>query len=64
MIFDKTFIEGVYQIKPQPFEDNRGIFRRHFCKEEFKNNNIDYDNLLFIDLRIKDRVSLKYKQID
>lgn len=27
-------------------------------------NNIDYDNLLFIDLRIKDRVSLKYKQIE
>lgn len=27
-------------------------------------NNIDYDNLIFIDLRIKDRVSIKYKQVD
>lgn len=27
-------------------------------------NNIDYNNLIFIDLRIKDRISLKYKEID
>ena len=27
-------------------------------------NNINYNNLIFIDLRIKDRVSLKYKQVD
>ena len=27
-------------------------------------NNIDYNNLTFIDLRILDRVSLKYKQVD
>tara|TARA_B100000945_G_scaffold42138_1_gene28535 strand:+ start:123 stop:845 length:723 start_codon:yes stop_codon:yes gene_type:complete len=27
-------------------------------------NNINYNNLTFIDLRIKDRVSLKYKQVD
>ena len=27
-------------------------------------NHIDYNNLTFIDLRIKDRISLKYKQVD
>ena len=27
-------------------------------------NNIDYNNLTFIDLRIQDRVSLKYKSVD
>ena len=27
-------------------------------------NNINYNNLTFIDLRIEDRVSLKYKQVD
>ena len=27
-------------------------------------NNINYNNLTFVDLRIKDRVSLKYKQVD
>ena len=42
MIFEKTFIDGVFKITPEAFEDNRGVFRRHFCKEEFKNN-IDYE---------------------
>ena len=27
-------------------------------------NNINYDNLIFIDLRIKNRISIKYKNID
>lgn len=43
MIFEKTFIDGVFKISPESFEDNRGVFRRHFCKEEFKKNNIDHD---------------------
>jgi len=41
MIFKKQKISGVYLIEPSPFIDNRGQFRRHFCKREFKKNSID-----------------------
>lgn len=41
MIFIKQKIKGVYLIKPEPFEDNRGIFRRHFCIKEFKKHKIE-----------------------
>ena len=40
MIFEKQKIQGVYLIKPEHFTDNRGVFRRHFCKKEFKKKNI------------------------
>lgn len=33
--FDQK-IQGVYIIKPEPFEDHRGMLRRHFCQNEFK----------------------------
>ena len=36
MIFLKQKIKGVVLIKPKPFKDNRGFFRRHYCKNEFK----------------------------
>ena len=36
MIFLKQKIKGVVLIKPKPFRDNRGFFRRHYCKNEFK----------------------------
>ena len=35
MIFKKTKIEGVYLIKLQPIEDNRGYFSRIFEQDEF-----------------------------
>ena len=41
MIFEKTKINGVTLIKPEMFQDKRGIFRRHFCQDEFLKNNID-----------------------
>jgi dTDP-4-dehydrorhamnose 3,5-epimerase len=41
MKFQKTKIYGVYIIKPSLFKDKRGVFRRHFCKIEFKKKNID-----------------------
>ena len=41
MIFKKQKISGVYLIKPEPYSDSRGFFRRHFCKKEFKYNKID-----------------------
>ena len=40
MKFLKTKISGVIIIKPEPFKDQRGLFRRHFCKLEFKKNKI------------------------
>lgn len=36
MKFIKQKIKDVYIIKPEPFKDKRGLFRRHFCKEELK----------------------------
>jgi len=38
MKFTEQKLAGVYLIEPEPFEDNRGVFRRHFCKEEFSEN--------------------------
>ena len=36
----RTKIHGLYLIKPELFEDKRGIFRRNFCEKIFKKNNI------------------------
>ena len=36
MIFEKKKINGVFLISPNSFKDKRGVFRRHFCQEEFK----------------------------
>ena len=41
MIFDKKKIKGVYLIKPEPYKDKRGIFRRIFCQKEFKKNYLE-----------------------
>lgn len=35
MKFNKQKIEGVVLIEPEPFVDDRGVFRRHFCEREF-----------------------------
>ncbi len=43
MIFKKTKIDGVMVIEAEPFIDERGAFRRHFCKDEFAKNNIVTD---------------------
>lgn len=43
MIFNKTKIDGVMLIESEPFIDERGAFRRHFCKDEFAKNNIVTD---------------------
>ena len=32
MFFEKQKISGVFLIKPNSFNDKRGVFRRHFCK--------------------------------
>ena len=35
MKFEETSIPGAFLIHPEPFEDERGVFRRAFCVEEF-----------------------------
>ena len=42
MIFNKQKLEGVYVIEAQSHSDERGLFRRHFCENEFKLHGIDF----------------------
>ena len=41
MKFIELNLEGVYVITPDIFSDSRGKFHRSFCKNEFKENEID-----------------------
>ena len=43
MIFHKQEIEGVYIIEPEPFKDDRGVFRRNYCRREFLDNGLNPD---------------------
>ncbi len=43
MIFHEQKLPGVYIIEPEPFADDRGVFRRHFCDKEFAENGIVTD---------------------
>ena len=36
MIFRETKLKGAFIIEPERLEDERGLFARTFCKEEFK----------------------------
>ena len=36
-------LSGVFLIEPTPFEDDRGVFRRHFCDQEFSEKGIITD---------------------
>lgn len=40
MRFYLNIINGVKLIKPEPFKDKRGVFRRIFCEKEFKENEL------------------------
>jgi len=40
MKFTKTDIVGCFIIEPEPFTDERGVFRRHFDSEEFKTHGL------------------------
>lgn len=35
MIFTETKLSGAFLIKPEPFVDERGLFARVYCKDEF-----------------------------
>ena len=41
MKFEELEIKGAYLIHAEPFKDDRGVFRRNFCSEEFIQNNIE-----------------------
>lgn len=41
MIFDATVLPGVWVVRPETFEDERGCFARTFCEEEFRDHGID-----------------------
>jgi dTDP-4-dehydrorhamnose 3,5-epimerase len=40
MKFFEQSIPGVFVIEPEPFVDERGVFRRHFAQEEFDQHGI------------------------
>jgi len=41
--FSEQKIKDVLLIEPEPFIDNRGLFRRHFCQREFAEHGIFTD---------------------
>ena len=36
MLFEKQKIKGLILIKPEPYIDKRGLFRRIYCLKELK----------------------------
>jgi dTDP-4-dehydrorhamnose 3,5-epimerase len=36
MKFHKQKISGVFIVEPEPYSDERGLLRRHFCRKEFE----------------------------
>ena len=42
MIYHKQKIEDVFLIESQCHRDERGLFRRHYCEKELKENGIDF----------------------
>ncbi|HYV37359.1 MAG TPA: dTDP-4-dehydrorhamnose 3,5-epimerase family protein [Gemmataceae bacterium] len=40
MKFQPQEIAGVFLIEPSPFQDDRGVFRRHFCAEGFRKHGL------------------------
>jgi dTDP-4-dehydrorhamnose 3,5-epimerase len=42
MIFRETNLKGVYVIELELLEDERGFFARSFCKEEFKEHDLNF----------------------
>lgn len=47
MIFRKTQLDGAYIIELQPLSDDRGLFARTFCKNEFREIGHDQEFVQF-----------------
>lgn len=43
MIFIESKLKGAYLIKPEKIKDERGYFTRNFCKNEFKEYELECD---------------------
>lgn len=43
MRFLPQLLDGVFIIEATPVEDERGLFRRHFCKRELAATGVDFD---------------------
>lgn len=43
MLYEKQKIKGLILIKPEPFIDKRGLFRRIYCNNEFKKKKINFE---------------------
>jgi len=43
MIFHEQKLSGVFIIEPEPYSDERGLLRRHYCQREFDEQSIDID---------------------
>ena len=43
MKFHPQNLSEVFLIEPTPFKDDRGVFRRHFCDQEFSDQGIVTD---------------------
>jgi len=41
MKFKELDILGAWRLEPEMFSDERGVFRRHFCKKEFEEHGLD-----------------------
>ena len=54
MIFEKTFIDGVFKITPEAFEDNRGVLEDIFVKKNLKKTILimKFINLMFLKILI------------
>ena len=42
MKFIKTDFEGVLLVQPTPYEDHRGLLRRHYCHQEFNDAGFEF----------------------
>ena len=40
MIFHQQKLRGVFIIEPEPYADERGLFRRYFCEREFSEHSL------------------------
>jgi dTDP-4-dehydrorhamnose 3,5-epimerase len=43
MIFHPLILTGAYRIEPQLIEDERGVFARRFCADEFRAHGLETD---------------------
>ncbi len=41
VIFEATRLPGVFLVKPECFEDERGLFARTWCRQEFETRGLD-----------------------